>query len=121
MPKNAEKYVCEKCDFKCSKKCDYERHLMTPKHQNATEMLHNATYFTPKNADLICVVCDFKCCKLCDYDRHTHTRKHSILTNTNETTAKNAKTFEWAWISSCFLTTRSVSSSNSFTELMCKK
>ena len=50
---------------------------------------------TPKNAKkYICESCDFKCCKLCDYDRHIHTRKHSILTNTNETTAKNAKTFE---------------------------
>ncbi len=50
---------------------------------------------TPKNAKkYICESCDFKCCKLCDYDRHINTRKHSILTNTNETTAKNAKTFE---------------------------
>ena len=50
---------------------------------------------TPKNANkYVCEPCDFKCCKLCDYDRHIHTRKHEILTNTNETTAENAKKFE---------------------------
>ena len=59
-PKTPDLFECKLCDFKCSKKSDYERHLMTPKHQNATEMLHNATYFTPKNAEIF--VCD-KCCK----------------------------------------------------------
>lgn len=32
--KNAEKFICEKCDFVCSKKSDYERHLLTRKHDN---------------------------------------------------------------------------------------
>ncbi len=59
-PKTPDLFECKFCDFKCSKKSDYDRHLMTPKHQNATEMLHNATYFTPKNAEIF--VCD-KCCK----------------------------------------------------------
>jgi len=35
MPKNAEKYVCEKCDFKCSKQSNYNNHLMTAKHKQA--------------------------------------------------------------------------------------
>jgi len=32
MPENAEKYACEKCHFKCSKKSNYDKHLSTPKH-----------------------------------------------------------------------------------------
>ena len=32
--KNAENFICEKCDFVCSKKSDYERHLLTRKHTN---------------------------------------------------------------------------------------
>ena len=32
-PKNAEKFICEECDFKCSKQSDYNRHLSTRKHQ----------------------------------------------------------------------------------------
>ena len=32
MPKNATKYYCEKCDFKCSKLSNYNNHLSTQKH-----------------------------------------------------------------------------------------
>jgi hypothetical protein len=35
-PKNAKKYtpkfICEKCDFNCSKRSDWERHIVRPKH-----------------------------------------------------------------------------------------
>ena len=37
--KNAEtaaSYVCETCDFKCSKKSNYDNHLLTLKHKNLT-------------------------------------------------------------------------------------
>ena len=36
MPKNAEIYTCETCDFKCSKQSNYNKHLMTAKHKKAT-------------------------------------------------------------------------------------
>ena len=49
-PKNAEKYICDYCSFRCSKKSDWKRHNSTTKHKNATQMLHNATYTAPKNA-----------------------------------------------------------------------
>jgi len=45
-PKNADKYSCESCNFKCYKQSDYNRHIMTAKHQNRT----NRTQKTPKNA-----------------------------------------------------------------------
>ena len=49
MPKNAEKFFCEKCLFTCSKKSNYEKHLLTSKHKIATEstkkMPKNAAYF----------------------------------------------------------------------------
>ena len=35
-PKNAKIYICEDCDFTCSKKSEYNRHLMTAKHKKAT-------------------------------------------------------------------------------------
>jgi uncharacterized Zn-finger protein len=35
-PKNPLEYICEKCDIKCSNKKDYKRHLLTAKHQMAT-------------------------------------------------------------------------------------
>jgi len=33
---NAKKFVCKTCDFICSKKSNYETHLLTLKHQNAS-------------------------------------------------------------------------------------
>ncbi len=36
MPKNADFFSCEICDFKCSKESDYNRHLSTLKHKKFT-------------------------------------------------------------------------------------
>jgi len=36
MPKNAEKFNCVECDFSCSKKSNWEKHLSTRKHISAT-------------------------------------------------------------------------------------
>ena len=35
-------YLCEKCNFKCSKKWQYERHLLTQKHQNTYKYLQKS-------------------------------------------------------------------------------
>ena len=34
LKKNLHRFFCEKCDFKCYMKCDWERHIMRPKHLN---------------------------------------------------------------------------------------
>ncbi len=42
MPKNAEKFYCEKCNFTCFKKSNWDTHITTRKHKmliNANEML----------------------------------------------------------------------------------
>ena len=36
MPKNAEIFYCEKCDFECRKKSNYDKHLLTRKHKIRT-------------------------------------------------------------------------------------
>jgi hypothetical protein len=54
MPKNAEIYRCEKCNFICSKKSNYDKHLTTAKHKSATNQ-------QPKNAKkcrFICGACN---------------------------------------------------------------
>ena len=45
-PKNAEKFYCEKCNFTCFKQSEWNRHIMTRKHEmliNANEMLIEKT------------------------------------------------------------------------------
>ncbi len=34
LEKNLNKYFCETCDFKCKQKCDWDRHILRPKHIN---------------------------------------------------------------------------------------
>jgi hypothetical protein len=48
--KNAEKYVCNFCDFKCSKKSNYDTHLLTRKHQQRYNKIQNDTENNAKNA-----------------------------------------------------------------------
>ena len=44
-PKNAFKFICESCDFKCCNKKDFKRHMSTDKHK----MMTNDDKKTPKN------------------------------------------------------------------------
>ena len=41
--KNIKKFICEKCDFECCKKGDYNRHILTPKHLLLTEKHQNTS------------------------------------------------------------------------------
>ena len=52
-PKNANNFYCKKCDFSCSKLCDYNRHLTTRKH----EILTNTNEINAKNAKTFECVC----------------------------------------------------------------
>ena len=43
MPENADMFLCEKCDFICSKKSNYAKHLLTSKHKINYDELPNAS------------------------------------------------------------------------------
>jgi hypothetical protein len=58
MPKNAEKFLCQLCHFKCSKQSNYEKHLLTSKHKNRT-ILND---LEQKNAKK-CQDCSYLCTK----------------------------------------------------------
>jgi hypothetical protein len=62
--KTLEKYFCEKCDFNTSHKNDYNKHLLTSKHQNwvfGNEMEIIGNEKTQKNPDkYYCEICN-KC------------------------------------------------------------
>ena len=56
-PKNAEKFVCENCDFKCFKLSDWERHVVSRKHQNTDNGLTNTDNFTPISSNTFICSC----------------------------------------------------------------
>ena len=50
-PRTASKYICECCNFECSKKSNYDLHLSTAKHRNRTNnsnLEHGSTQETSK-------------------------------------------------------------------------
>ncbi len=46
----AEKIVCDLCDFRCSKKNDWDRHILTLKHKKRAKGLQKDDNFTQKNS-----------------------------------------------------------------------
>jgi hypothetical protein len=67
--KNPEKYLCEACAFKTQHKRDYDKHLLTAKHQRVT----NGNIKTLKNPKSLVCVCgkEYK-------NRHTLSRHRKI-------------------------------------------
>ena len=52
--KNTKIFVCEKCNFKCSKTSDFDRHILTRKHEKTTD--DNKKNAAPER-DCICCNC----------------------------------------------------------------
>ena len=65
-PKTPKKYICEPCDFRCSNKKDYNRHLLTVKHK----ILHNTTNYPKKNPKAYTCECGK------EYKHHSSLWKH---------------------------------------------
>ena len=59
LPKNAEKYFCESCDFKCTKESNWNNHILTLKHQNRT----NLNKKMPKTAEKCQSIFECECGK----------------------------------------------------------
>ena len=85
-------YYCENCHYSCSKKFNWERHIITSKHQNATNSNKIATekeqkgQNEPKDLKLSCDKCNkefkdrtglWRHKKKCDMDNLQHSIKHS--------------------------------------------
>jgi len=56
-PKHAETFYCKCCDFKCSKKSDWDRHNLTLKHKKNDKRMTNDDKITPKNAEKFVCEC----------------------------------------------------------------
>ena len=65
-PKVAKKFLCEKCNYICSKQSDFNKHLLTAKHK----ILQNATQKSPKVAKAFLCDCGKK------YKHHSSLWKH---------------------------------------------
>jgi len=83
MPKNAKKFVCEKCDFKCSKQSNWFKHITTLKHKKDDIMITISENKMPKNALFVC-----ECGKQYKYRQglYKHKNKCSVIQQENTNT-----------------------------------
>jgi len=79
MPKNAEKLICDFCNFKCFKLSNYTKHLLTLKHKNNDKKMTNNDKKMPKNAEIsntfTCI-----CGNSYKYRQGLHSHKKKCLT-----------------------------------------
>ena len=68
-------YACELCDFNTCKKCNFEAHLLTPKHFRIKEANENRVNEASKKP-LECKDCNYICFTKYKLDRNLSTPKH---------------------------------------------
>jgi len=83
MPKNADVFFCKKCDFKCSKTSNFNKHKLTLKHQNTDKIL---TQMADQNiSSIISFICN--CGKQYKHRQSlfNHKKKCNLEENINQT------------------------------------
>ena len=97
-PENAEKFNCESCGFLCSKKSNFNKHLLTLKHLNANNANNHANNNNAiVNNKYICSICSHifnhasslsrhkkKCNKLNDNDKNENDKNDKNDKNEND-------------------------------------
>jgi ribosomal protein L37AE/L43A len=88
-PKNAKIFECQVCDFRCSKKSDWNRHIMTAKHKKRAFSDTNDVFSDIKNAH-VCPNCEKKFysrnglwvhkkkCNVYDEEEYKESNNHNI-------------------------------------------
>jgi len=86
-PENAVKFCCDICDFVCSKKSNFEKHILTLKHKNRTKL----NDLEQKNAEK----CHIYNCKNCNksYNARNSLWYHEkkCIVNTKNNTENNTE------------------------------
>jgi hypothetical protein len=54
VPKSSEIFVCQDCDYSTSRRSQYDRHLLTAKHQNVDNVDKNVDKKVPKSSKKLC-------------------------------------------------------------------
>lgn len=75
---NPQKYNCDSCLYRCSSKKDFNKHLLTNKHQTNIGKGINPRVIS--RVKYTCVVCDYVCSSNKDYNKHILTQKHITKT-----------------------------------------
>ena len=76
-------FECNKCNYKCSKQSEWDRHIKTLKHtKNANGNKKNINHVEKCSVNMFCDNCNIGCKRIYDWNRHVLTNKH--LKNINQ-------------------------------------
>lgn len=82
------KFTCNSCDFKCSKRGDYKRHILTAKHKKLTESILKFTNYS-------CEECNKQYKSrvgLWSHNRNYHSNKNTSYTSSMTQTDNQSQT-----------------------------
>jgi hypothetical protein len=88
--KNIAKFVCENCDFTCSKKGDWDRHLIRPKHLNNINMIQNDTKKNIENIESNKYVCE--CGNMYKHHSGLWRHKQKCISKSDDSTSEDEPT-----------------------------
>ena len=79
---NTKLFICEICDYVCSKESGMKKHFDTAKHiSRATEIDQEIENTSIHSKKFLCEKCDFNCMKKGDFKRHLMSIKHNNTIN----------------------------------------
>ena len=61
VPKSSKRFRCIDCDYYASRKSQYDRHLLTAKHQNTDKILTNTDVLELKSSESSIISNKFNC------------------------------------------------------------
>ena len=82
-------FVCEICNYKCTRKTNLERHMLSNKHLELAKQQNMPQLSTTKQKGFYCETCAFRCDKQSDYTRHLNAKKHINKTQHNGSVSVN--------------------------------
>ena len=87
-------YACKECDYACSVKGNYTKHLATRKHKIRHRGVTNTPEKSPEKLQIFrCDTCDYISSRSSEYARHITTRKHLNLEMALKKSPENYKLF----------------------------
>jgi hypothetical protein len=90
--KEPKQFNCKKCDYKCIKESEWDRHIDTTKHRIRTNV-QKAVVKQP----IVCLTCNFTCKRNCDLVRHNVSALHKkrvLIKENEENTSEKEPEFE---------------------------
>ena len=84
VQKSSEKFHCKKCDYYTSRKSQYDRHILTPKHKNTDKILPNTDAESSESSENAVLTNNFICSCGKEYKHRQSLFKHKNKCQTKE-------------------------------------